>query len=269
MADTTATHVIHAAAQWQAIGVVSDLHLQAAAPQTAAAWHAFLKQASPTTGIDALFILGDLFELWVGDDALDATPDLSPETPFWRDCVAALADASTRLPVYLALGNRDFLIGERFCDATGIFALPMHTVLDWGARRYLLAHGDAWCTSDTAYQDFRATSRTPQWQRAFLSQTLEARLRLAAQMRAQSQAHQAAQTMWVDVEPAAVAEDTSSVGATDVIHGHTHRPADHALSSSGERIVLSDWDAQATPPRLEWLRVDANGHTRVALTAST
>ena len=269
MADTTATHVIHAAAQWQAIGVVSDLHLQAAEPRTAAAWHAFLKQASPTTGIDALFILGDLFELWVGDDALDAAPDVSPETPFWRNCVAALADASKRLPVYLALGNRDFLIGERFFDATGIYALPMHTVLDWGAHRYLLAHGDAWCTTDTAYQQFRATSRTLQWQSTFLSQTLEARLRLAAQMRAQSQAHQAAQAKLFDVEPAAVVADALSVGATDVIHGHTHRPANHPLARSGERIVLSDWDADATPPRLEWLRLDANGHTRITLTANT
>ena len=268
MADTTATHVIHAAAQWRAIGVVSDLDLQAAAPHTAAAWHAFLKQASPATGIDALFILGDFFELWVGDDALDASPDVSPETPFWRGCVAALADASKRLPIYLTTGNRDFLIGERFCDATGIFALPVHTVLDWGTHRYLLAHGDAWCTSDTAYQDFRTTSRTSEWQNAFLSQTLDARLRLAAQMRAQSQAHQAAQTVWFDVEPAAVAADAFSVGATDVIHGHTHRPADHPLASNGERIVLSDWDADATPPRLEWLRVDAAGHTRIALTAT-
>ena len=269
MADTTAIHVIHASAQWQAIGVVSDLHLQAAAPQTAVAWHAFLKQASPATGIDALFILGDFFELWVGDDALDAASDISPETPFWQNCVAALADASTRLPIYLALGNRDFLFGERFFDATGIFALPTHTVLDWGARRYLLAHGDEWCTSDTAYQDFRAASRTTQWQNTFLSQTLEARLALAAQMRAQSQAHQASQNMWFDVEPATVAADALSVGATDVIHGHTHRPADHALAPSGERIVLSDWDADAKPPRLEWLRVDSNGHTRISLKAAT
>lgn len=267
MADTTATHVIHASAQWQAIGIVSDLHLQAAAPTTAAAWHAFLNQASPENGLDALFILGDLFEVWIGDDALDATSDTSPETPFWQTCVTALASASKRLPIYLALGNRDFLMGEHFFDAAGVYALPTHTVLDWGAHRYLLAHGDSWCIGDTAYQAFRTESRTADWQNAFLSQPVDTRLRLAAQMRAQSQAHQAAQTTWYDVDPVAVADDATLVGATDVIHGHTHRPDDHALLEGGRRIVLSDWDADAIPPRLELLRVDAAGHTRLSLAA--
>ena len=265
MPDIAATHVIHAPADWRCVGVVSDLHLQATAAETAAAWHQFLAQASPTTGFDALFILGDYFELWVGDDALEANPLDSAETPFWLSCVSALKAASARLPIYMAVGNRDFLLSDRFFEASGVTALPENTLLDWGTHRYLMVHGDAWCVSDVAYQAFRALSRTAEWQDQFLGQPLTQRLALAAEMRAQSQAYQAAQSHWFDVDVPTLATEAHTLGATDVIHGHTHRPGDTPLQPSGMRIVLSDWDATACPPRTEVLRLSATGHQRMPL----
>jgi UDP-2,3-diacylglucosamine hydrolase len=224
MPDTATTHVIHAPAHWRGVGVVSDLHLQSSDPETAHAWHRFLATVTPANGYDALFILGDYFELWVGDDALDATPDQSPETPFWQDCVQALATASDAVPIYMAMGNRDFLLGSRFFEATRVHALPDNTLLDWGAHRYLMA-----------------------------------------QMRAQSQAHQQAQATWFDVDETRITEETALLGATDVVHGHTHRPGTHDLSPSGTRWVLSDWDARAHPPRLEVLKLAADSGERVPL----
>ena len=265
MPDTATTHVIHAPAHWRGVGVVSDLHLQSSDPETAHAWHRFLATVTPANGYDALFILGDYFELWVGDDALDATPDQSPETPFWQDCVQALATASDAVPIYMAMGNRDFLLGSRFFEATRVHALPDNTLLDWGAHRYLMVHGDALCTSDTAYQDFRLTSRSSEWQNQFLARPLPERLALAAQMRAQSQAHQQAQATWFDVDETRITEETALLGATDVVHGHTHRPGTHDLSPSGTRWVLSDWDARAHPPRLEVLKLAADSGERVPL----
>lgn len=244
---------ITAPPHWLTVDFISDLHLQASEPQTLAA----LAQYLATTPAQALFILGDLFEVWVGDDALDVPGGVEEKV------AAVLQDASRRMDVFIMCGNRDFLMGERLLAACGARRLDDPSVLHLGGTRWLLVHGDAQCLADLPYQAFRAQVRSAAWQSDFLSQPLVQRLALARQMRAQSEmqkqqlAH--AQTPWIDLDPQSCLALLAAHGAHHMVHGHTHHPAEHALDSLHMRWVLSDWDLHATPPRAEVLRLSASG----------
>ena len=232
---------------------VSDLHLDPARPEITRLFAEFLDGEARSA--DALYILGDLFEAWVGDD------DPSEIGASVADRLAALA--ASGVPVYFMHGNRDFLLGADYARRAGMVLLEDPTVVDLHGRRALLMHGDTLCTDDAAYQQFRAQTRDPAWQAQFLAQPLAARLAFAQQARAASQARQGelrdAGTMETitDVAPAAVEAAFRAHGVDLLIHGHTHRPAVHALDIDGQackRVVLGDWYEQGSV-----LRVDATG----------
>ena len=229
---------------WQHLSFISDVHLQVSQEATFKAWSKALQNLQT----DALFILGDLFEVWVGDDILDA-----PEGSFERQCCAVLRQVADRLPVYWMVGNRDFLWGEKAALHSGMQTLQDPCVVDTTQDRWLLSHGDALCVGDTAYQDFRRQVRSAQWQTDFLAQPLHQRLKVARDLRAQSEALKKTQTAWVDVDNHAALACLKQHQALLLIHGHTHQAALHTLSATHQRYVLSDWDAQATPARAQML----------------
>ena len=238
---------IQADARWNRVRVASDLHLHKDEPLTAARWHQMLADDDA----DAWFLLGDYFEVWVGDDLLDASDtagDDGESIAFWQHCVKQLEQLTRRKPVFWLAGNRDFLVGERFARMSGVQLLDDPVIFEWGASRRLLSHGDHWCTSDADYMAFRAQVRTQSWQAAFLAQDLSSRLAQAKAMRAQSRAHQQQRQDWTDVTEAAVLQDVARLGATEVIHGHTHEGVSHALGPL-HRHVLGDGAIQASPPR--------------------
>jgi len=242
-----------ARAHWRAIDFIADLHLAPDEPGVCAAWRDYLMR----THADALFILGDLFEAWVGDDAL------LPGS-FEADCIQALHDTSSRLSLYFMPGNRDFLIGSACLAAANMQPLADPTALHFGAGLYLLTHGDLLCTDDVAYQRERAQVRTPEWMRNMLARPLAERQAFVRQMRAQSQAHQATQTRYADVDAATVLGWLDTVHAATLIHGHTHQPGDHALGPDARgvarwRCVLSDWRVTATERRTQVLRLHIDG----------
>ncbi len=243
---------LKAPAAWRTVDIISDLHLQALEPATFESWRRYMRSATA----DALFILGDLFEVWVGDDAA-AAPGFAAE------CANVLKSAAARLDVFFMAGNRDFLVGERFLQDCGVVALADPTVLDFG-RRWLLTHGDALCTDDTDYMCFRAQVRTPGWQSAFLARPLAARQAIARQMRDHSEARKRSGLAYADVDAELALAWLAAANAQVMIHGHTHRPADHVLGT-GHRVVLSDWDALAEPPRRQVLRLTVDGWRRTAL----
>ena len=242
-----------APAAWHTVDLLSDLHLQASEPATFDAWRGYLQ----TTPADALFILGDLFEVWVGDDAA-ALPG------FEAECAELLRAASLRRPIFFMHGNRDFLVGPDFAERCGLTLLEDPTVLVLHGKRWLLSHGDALCLEDTEYLKFRAQVRTPAWQQTFLAQPLETRRTLARSMRTQSEARKSTPGMvWADVDADAAREWLKRANAHTLVHGHTHRPAEHPLGDGLRRIVLSDWDAAAHPPRAQVLCVSASEARRV------
>ena len=232
------------ACSWQHLTFISDLHLQASQPATFELW----QQALQSLQTDALFILGDLFEVWVGDDMLDA-----PEGFFERECCAVLRQMAERCPVYWMVGNRDFLWGAKAAQQSGMQTLQDACIVETVQGRWLLSHGDALCIADTAYQAFRQQVRTSQWQSDFLSKPLVQRLQIARELRAQSEALKQTQKAWFDVDNAAALASLQEHGASVLIHGHTHQPALHTLSADHRRYVLSDWDASAQPARAQWL----------------
>jgi UDP-2,3-diacylglucosamine hydrolase len=204
------------------------------------------------TAADALFILGDLFEAWVGDDALQVPG-------FEQDCAAVLRATAQRLPVFFLAGNRDFLVGPGLAQATGLTLLQDPTVFTFGDTRWLLSHADALCIADTEYLAFRAQVRDPAWQQAFLAQPLATRQQIARGMRAESEQLKRAGREYADVDGATALAWLREADAPVLVHGHTHKPGDHALDATHRRIVLSDWDAAAQPPRLEALRLHVDG----------
>lgn len=250
-----AAALLTAPAPWRCIDFVSDVHLHPSMPRTLAAFCRWLHE----TEADALFILGDLFEVWVGDDMLD-------DDPFVRDCADALKRASLRRPVHLMHGNRDFLMGGRFAEHAGAHPLSDPCVLAFAGERWLLTHGDALCTDDAAYLAFRAEVRQRSWQQDFLAQPLLQRQHLAASMRAQSRLHQAQRGGASDVNLAQVEAWLSAAQARVMIHGHTHQPADHALDGARQRVVLSDWDCDSdvAASRAQVLRLSPQGWQRLA-----
>ena len=232
------------ASAWQHLTFISDLHLQASQQTTFQVW----RHAMHSLQTDALFILGDLFEVWVGDDILEA-----PEGDFERQCCAVLRQMADRCPVYWMVGNRDFLWGVKAAQESGMQTLQDPCVVQTMQGRWLLSHGDALCIADTAYQAFRQQVRASQWQSDFLSKPLAQRLQIARELRAQSEALKQTQKVWIDVDNAAAMASLQQYEASMLIHGHTHQPALHSLSADHQRLVLSDWDASATPARAEWL----------------
>ena len=232
---------------------VSDLHLDAARPGITRLFLDFL--AGEARSAEALYVLGDLFEAWVGDD--------DPGEPGASVCAALKAVADGGVPVFLMRGNRDFLYGQRMAERCNATLLPDPCVVDLHGVPTLLMHGDLLCTDDTAYQAFRRQVRDPAWQANFLAQPLAARQAFAAQARAASQQHQKGVSEAItDVASAAVADVMACHGVTRLIHGHTHRPAIHSLEVAGrraQRIVLGDWYDQGSVLRLDGdgLRLDA------------
>ncbi|HEV6967493.1 UDP-2,3-diacylglucosamine diphosphatase [Roseateles sp.] len=245
-------HTLTAPAHWQQVDLLSDLHLGPDTPGTAARLEAHLAG----TPAQAVLLLGDIFEVWVGDDARHEA--------FEQGVVKLLRAASQRLALYFMPGNRDFLVGADMLAACGMTALPDPTLLVAFGQRWLLAHGDAQCLDDTAYQAWRATSRSEAWQADFFAKPLAERQAFGRQARAQSRASQAAQLLATDLDAAACHALLREAGATTLIHGHTHRPAEHDLGEGMRRVVLSDWDFDATPPRGDVIRLSATGLQRLA-----
>ena len=226
---------------------VSDVHLDAAAPESQRQFIEFLRThggspPAPAAGVRALYILGDLFESWIGDD--DAGGERSAVLAALRELTAS------GVACFLMHGNRDFLIGEDFCRQTGCQLLPDPVVTEIDGERVLLTHGDALCTDDHAYQELRSIVRTPAWQHRFLRLPLSERQLLANEVRAGSRAHTARTIPKImDVNAAAVIAAFKAAGVRRIIHGHTHRPAVHdALveSQSVQRIVLGAWYEQGS-----------------------
>jgi UDP-2,3-diacylglucosamine hydrolase len=244
---------LQAPASWHTADVISDLHLQAAEPGTFEAWRRYMRE----TPAGAVFILGDLFDVWVGDDAADLPG-------FAADCAAVLQASAGRMAVFYMHGNRDFLVGDGFLQACRTTLLPDPTVLGFAGRRWLLTHGDGLCLADTDYMRFREQVRAPSWQREFLSKPLRQRQAIARDLRGQSEARKDLGIRYPDVDSAAAGAWLDAADAQVLIHGHTHQPADHAMGER-RRIVLSDWDAASTPPRLQALRLTPAGAERVAL----
>ena len=229
---------------------VSDLHLSPAMPKTAAAFFRFLDEEAVNTR--QLYLLGDIFEYWAGDDDI--------EDPFNRkvvDALRALTDKGVKL--FWIAGNRDFLAGEGFAQASGVNLLPDPTVADIAGRRLLLLHGDAQCIDDRDYMAFRAQVRNPEWQHAFLSKPLAERKAIIEGMREGSRDAQREKSMAImDVNPDEIARLFEHYGVDLMIHGHTHRPAVHH-SEQGVRHVLSDWDCESPVPRGAWIAMESDG----------
>lgn len=252
-----ALHAWSAPASWRRIDFVSDLHLAPSCPRTFDAWAAHLLH----TPADAVLMLGDLFEVWVGDDQRHGV--------FEQQCVQAMAEASSRRQVGFMAGNRDFLLGDAMRRDCGLMALADPTVLEAWGQRLLLTHGDALCLEDEAYQRFRAMARGTAWQRQFASLPLAERLERAHAARADSERRRRDEpfdpALWADVDAGAAVAWMHAAGCSEMVHGHTHRPATHALAPGYTRHVLSDWDLDhAGPGRAEVLRLTRDGLSRVA-----
>jgi len=244
---------LNAPPSWRCIDFISDIHLHDGLPRTTAALQRYLS----ATPADAIFVLGDLFEAWLGDDMRTE--------PHEAGCLRMLRQAGQEHELFIMVGNRDFLLGHAFLADCGATALPDPTVLTAFGQRALLIHGDELCLADTDYLRFRTQVRQPAWQQAFLAQPLSSRLAQARQMRAASQQHQqtqAATTGYADVDEACARDWLQAAQATLLIHGHTHRPASEAFAG-GTRHVLSDWDIDHGAPRAQVLRWKAEGFQRI------
>ena len=242
--------------------LLADLHLP---PRAAGAGDkaSFLDEAfvrfcaGPARAARRVYLLGDLFETWIGDDA--GLVDYPREIAALR----ALTDAG--VPVFVQVGNRDFLLGRRFAAATGVTLLPDPLVVELGGVPTLLSHGDCWCTDDVGYQRWRRFARNPLAQWLFLRLPRARRAAIAGGLRSDSDRGKRRKPEAImDVNAEAIREAFARHGVTRMIHGHTHRPAEHQDAFDGrrtERIVLADW----RPGRLEYLAVDADGWRRCPL----
>ena len=222
---------------------IADLHLSADRPDITGAFLRFLQQQAVKA--DALYILGDLFEVWIGDD--------NPE-PLLDTVATALATLSAQVPVYFIHGNRDFILRQAYANRAGMQLLPQQQVINLYGTPTLIMHGDSLCTLDIAYQKFRKWWNQPWWQWLLLKTPLSYRQHLAAKARRKSAAHKARykhqqQAQIMDVTPDEVPRVMAEAGVLKLIHGHTHRPAVHQLTVNGktaERYVLGDWYSQSS-----------------------
>jgi UDP-2,3-diacylglucosamine hydrolase len=230
---------------------IADLHLDDSRPQITSLFEHYLA-SDEVRRADALYILGDLVEAWIGDDDDTELPR--------RIATATRAVRDAGIPVYFMVGNRDFLLGEAFAERAGFTLLEDGTVHDLYGTSTLLMHGDALCTDDVAYQTVRRNVRTPEWKAQVLAMPLEARRAFAAKAREDSRAHTGTTHETImDVNTDAVAEAMRTAGVSRLIHGHTHRPAIHSFDLDGqaaERIVLGDWYEQGSV-----LQIAATGHS--------
>lgn len=246
--------------QWRAIDFISDLHLSEQTPGTRAALARYLAD----TTADAVFLLGDIFEVWIGDDARHQTEEAA--------LLSLLRQASTRRPLFFMAGNRDFLLGEAAAREAGLTRLADPCLLQALGRRLLLSHGDAWCLEDRDYLAFRAQVRSAAWQEAFLTQPLADRRRIAQGLRDRSKAQKAGMAdrpeLWADLDAGAVCEALRAHACEVLIHGHTHRPGQHRLADGLQREVLTDWDLDHAPVRAGVLRLSAEGLQRLPLEAA-
>ncbi|MDH3621584.1 MAG: UDP-2,3-diacylglucosamine diphosphatase [Gammaproteobacteria bacterium] len=223
---------------------ISDLHLEPGRPEIGEQFLAFL--AGPARDADALYILGDLFEAWIGDD---------DPNPYYAQMKAALRELSdSGVPVFFMHGNRDFMIGQQFAVDTGITLLEDPHSIELHGENVLLSHGDAMCTDDVEYQQVRAMTRNPDWQAMMLSKSIEERIAFAMQAREQSLARNESIIEEItDVNQDAVEQTLRESGADILLHGHTHRPAVHPFHVDERpvhRIVLGDWYEQGS--LVEW-----------------
>ena len=227
--------------------LLSDVHLSASHPDITTRFLDCLQ--TQLQGVEQLFILGDLFEVWIGDDAIDALADRV------RTNLAAIAAAG--VSIYFIHGNRDFLLGADYAETAGMQLLDDPSIVRSGPEHILLAHGDAWCVDDHAYQALRRQLRDPAWQTQFLTLPVVQRLAMARQARDASRRHtSAADTAIMDVHAATVAQVFHDHDVATIIHGHTHRPADHNHDGC-TRHVLGDWHAHSS-----WLRLRAGALSR-------
>ena len=227
-----------------AVLFVSDLHLDGERPRSIETFLRFIK--NDAIYAEQLFILGDLFEAWIGDDQNDAR---------FEPVLEALASLKAyEVPCYVMHGNRDFLLGDAFSQRTGCRLLSDFVTVDIYDKTMLLTHGDLLCTDDVAYMGLRATVRDPDWQRSFLRKPISERVQIAASMRAQSKTETASKPSEImDVNQRTVEETMRSHGVSYLIHGHTHRPGVHRFDLDEEhatRIVLGDWYEE--PTILQW-----------------
>jgi UDP-2,3-diacylglucosamine hydrolase len=229
---------------------LSDLHLQVSHPRTLEAFKRFLAERGAQA--ERLYLLGDIFEYWAGDDDL--------ADPFHQEIISAIrAVSAAGVAVYWLAGNRDFLVGERFADAAGLALLPEPQLIEAGGRRVALVHGDAQCTLDTKYIAFRAQVRDPAWQAHFLGMPLAQRKAIIAGLREGSrEAHTGKSVEIMDVTPEAIDAVFSVLDADVIIHGHTHRPAVHEHGNK-LRYVLPDWELDDEPVRGGWIALHHDG----------
>ncbi len=239
---------------WPAIDFISDLHLSDTLPRTAEALFRHLAH----TPAPCVILLGDLFELWVGDDQMTQ--------PVEASLVQRLAEAAGRRRLAFMVGNRDFLAGAQLLRAAGLQGLNDPTVLAAFGRRVLLSHGDALCLDDQPYQAFRREVRSPAWQQAFLARPLAERLHIAAEIRQASKTrHRFDGDGRIDIDPAEALRWLRAAGADTLVHGHTHRPSDDEPASGLRRHVLTDWDLDhGSADRAGVLRLTRDGFVRVA-----
>ena len=251
---------LHASQSWATVDLISDLHLSESEPATFDAWQRYMG----STTADAVFILGDLFEVWVGDDSIRA--DLSPlssDQNFEERCVLVLQAAGKRLKLFFMHGNRDFLVGTQMLATSNASLLADPTVLTFQQQRYLLTHGDMLCLVDTQYLAFRDVVRQPAWQEAQLAKPLAERQAIGRHMRAESQKNQQNLLEYADVDDTASIAWLEASNTKTMIHGHTHKPANHDLGNGFKRVVMTDWDLKASPNRAEVLQLSSNGIRRI------
>lgn len=245
---------ISAPPAWRCVDFISDLHLQEAEPANFLAWRNYLEH-SPA---DAIFILGDLFEVWVGDDVLIDSSQMSQAErhrglAFEDRCARVLHFSAQQRHLYFMHGNRDFLVGKGLAQACGMQILEDPSALIFGGQRYLLSHGDALCLADEPYQKFRTMVRSQEWQAHFLATPLQERLSQARAMRSASEARKQdmknAGQAWIDIDQDAAVQWMDATQARHFIHGHTHEGRDHPITSKqgqGTRHVLPDWCVTAS-----------------------
>lgn len=240
------------------VWIASDIHLGPQAPATTRAFHAFLDQACAQA--DALILCGDIFDAWIGDDVALLDP------PSWlSDILESFRHVSAAIPLWLGRGNRDFLIGKTLTEHVGARLLPDLVRLETDSGAILLSHGDEYCTADRGYQRFRRIVRCPAVQATFLALSLKTRRGIANWARQRSmRANREKSTYVMDVSPDAIERAFTGNTITTLVHGHTHRPAIHALTVQGiarRRIVLPDWDCDHSQPRGGWLTINQQGCT--------
>ncbi|MEO6897388.1 MAG: UDP-2,3-diacylglucosamine diphosphatase [Caldimonas sp.] len=246
--------IFEAPPHWRAIDLMSDLHLAEGTPRAFAAWAAHLRH----TDADAVFILGDLFEIWVGDDVA--------ERGFEARCVEILREAAARVKIAFMPGNRDFLVGDAMLQSAGVERLADPTLVEAFSARVLLSHGDALCVDDVAYQRYRAVVHRPLVQNVFAALPLAMRRSIGAAVRRRSGRRMPrAEGTFVDVDGPSALAWLRQVQAPTLVHGHTHAPASHSLAPGFVRHVLSDWELDgSSAPRAEVIRWSAAGFERIA-----